>query len=239
MQKQKYSFHDEEMSTIYSAVACPENPTQVLKTDCNIDINDAVAGIDGSCTYLGRRSEVPSYQFIDSSNPKLGIKVTYGQGSSCLDIPKAKLQTTFAFFCEKSGSALPEGEIQRVKSGIQSELVSPCQYQFDFLVPGACPVYVGKGGVPLSIWLPFLIVTVIALYCAVGVYLKKRMYGSSGVEIVPHIDLIRKLKARCFGHKYPKRYYQGAVYEQRDQENSGQRSNLLQDDNLDPTEISG
>lgn len=44
---------------------------------------------------------------------------------------------------------------------------------------------------------PILIILLIFAYCVGGSIYKRHKFGSSGVESIPHIDLLRVLYARC------------------------------------------
>mmetsp|Transcript_763 Transcript_763/g.963 ORF Transcript_763/g.963 Transcript_763/m.963 type:complete len:268 (-) Transcript_763:231-1034(-) len=226
MENQFYTVAYDNVNII--AAACPVDPSGVLGSECSVD--DAVAGMENSCFYLGRHSSNGKYQFIENDNPSLGVKVSYGQGDMCEEYPLQRTQATFLFYCDAHGEYDKKGELLSVLTGTENNL--PCEYQFEFYTSGACPLYVGDGQVPIYVWLPILVVILMILYCILGAYTKKRMYGASGVELVPHIDLIRKVRTRLYGRNYPAQYQRDVQM----RENTAQQSSLLhEDENVNPT----
>ena len=72
-----------------------------------------------------------------------------------------------------------------------------CDHVYYFRSPAGCGVDIssssshGKSTFP-AVGIFFIVFTVsIALYCGVGIWHKKKTFGASGVEAIPHIDLIR------------------------------------------------
>uniref|UniRef100_A0A6S9JZQ1 MRH domain-containing protein n=1 Tax=Heterosigma akashiwo TaxID=2829 RepID=A0A6S9JZQ1_HETAK len=187
----------------FKAMACPEHPSVVLDQDCPVD--DAVAGITSSCYYLGRLSAHGKYQFIDNEKPDLGVKVTYGQGEMCAEYPQQHVQTVFRFFCDDKKQYDKTGHLDQISYGTAQNL--ECVYQFDFLVQGACPIYVGKGAVPGYMRAAIVAAAGLLAYCALGACVKRRRHRVSGMEMVPHIDCLRWCRTKMYGRNYPVQYY--------------------------------
>ena len=125
-----------------------------------------------------------------ASGPTQGLTLTYaggggGSGGGGCESSRAEL----SLLCEPSATTLSNVSLAFLTQG--------CVVQLQALSAAACPYTKVLVETPLGAgYISFIVLTVaLSLYCGVGAGLKRYRSGASGIEAIPHIDLLRRAHA--------------------------------------------
>lgn len=186
-----HQWRDSATGTIYEATIC--NSMRLLDGHCGVD--NAVATESYTCDVYGRYDAWQLTSFLDEANPKSGVMLSYGNGGQCHSTTAGKSSAIFMIACDISATSFGAA-LNKVESSSDD-----CQHMFYFTSLAGCGYdKVDQGGNDASGTqglgtAGIVILTIIAamlLYCSIGAAYKRSVYGSTGVESLPHIELCRK-----------------------------------------------
>jgi len=148
----------------------------------------------GTCTVPpgGTQPAAPTWRFINSANPGLGVQVVYSNGDGCSATPPptpTKIGIV-NFVCDptQTGRGRANGTVSESPT---------CTFAITILTDVVCPG--GAGGPPPSRGLSggsvFLIILVVLLfvYIVAGIIYQRKKKGATGAESCPNIEFWRGL----------------------------------------------
>ena len=178
--------------SVYEATFC--DSFRLMRPHC--PVADAVAAKTGHCEYFGRSSSLESVSYMNDTDPRHGVVITYGNGGSCPGHADLSNRVTFVVACDRYESAPVVFTNVHFRS-------SSCEYVYYFRSRHGCPhleSIMAEDG-PMHIF--FILLLCIVTYCLVGYFYNVNYKGATGVEALPHINFIRKsyksISTKCSG----------------------------------------
>jgi hypothetical protein len=141
-------------------------------------------GINGCLQSFGLATNASAK--LLAADPTAGLALTYSGGPTCSDLSSS--YTLFSLTCDRS-TAFAVTSLMVLQAN--------CAIEVSARTAAACPAVKPSVVTPLGAGYIAAIVVVVSLslYCVGGMGVKRYRFGSSGIETVPHIDTMRKVRA--------------------------------------------
>ena len=151
--------------------------------------------LNSSNSNAGCLQSLGTYSAMDvkllASDPNAGITITLRNGDVCSGSPNGvNSSTVINLACDPTLNT-PANDLDIVSLAGPTE---DCEYVYTMRSAFGCPYSKVKVVPSLGAgWIAFLIVLLAsAMYCIGGVAYNRYKFGASGLEALPHINLIRK-----------------------------------------------
>ena len=167
--------------SVYEATFC--DSIRLMRPHC--PVADAVAAKSGHCEYFGRSSSLESVSFMNDTDPNHGVVITYGNGGTCQGHAELTNRVTFVVACDRY-------ERESVVFTNVHYRPASCEYVYYFRSPYGCPYPESITTEEGPVYTFFVILLLVVLYCSMGYCYNMKYRGASGVEALPHINIVRK-----------------------------------------------